>query len=428
LRRGGFSLLFSGQLISVLGDQVYGLALPWTVLADTRDPRQVAFVLTASTVPRILLLLVGGALADRLNPRVVMLGADVGRALVVGALGFTLFAGLPPLWVVVLLAGLEGAGSGLFGPGVQTLLPRLVPDEELQAANGLVMVGQNLTLAIGPVLGGIATAAQAMLAFLSDAGSFAVSALTLSGIQLPPHTKTPVSASADQSVDGQAAHRSALLYEIGAGLSYTFRMPLVRSTMMVTVLANLGFTGAVGVALVVLSRALSPSPVTLGLLVAAVGVGGVIGGLSSALLSRLRRRGTVALSLYAVSALCLALVPFAAGPAAHLPASLSVTDIARLDPATRVGAVAALLGLIGVIIGLGDTMVLTIMQQRIAPEYMSRVFSAQFLAGGIAQPLSLVASGYLTAIYGAGVTFLAGGASVLLAILLGFSSRELRTI
>src|SRR5512146_2409167 len=67
LRRRNFSLLFSGQLISVLGDQVYSLALPWTVLAVTGDPRQMALVLTAAAIPRVALLLVGGALSDRLN-------------------------------------------------------------------------------------------------------------------------------------------------------------------------------------------------------------------------------------------------------------------------------------------------------------------------------------------------------------------------
>src|SRR5579862_4640521 len=84
LRHRNFALLFGGQLISMLGDQAYSLALPWTVLAVTGDPGKMAIVLAAGAVPRTLLLLLGGALADRLSPRIVMLSADLGRMLVVG--------------------------------------------------------------------------------------------------------------------------------------------------------------------------------------------------------------------------------------------------------------------------------------------------------------------------------------------------------
>lgn len=422
LRRRNFSLLFSGQLISVLGDQVYGLALPWTILVVTHDPRQVAIVLAAGAVARVLLLLIGGALADRLNPRIVMLVADAGRAVVVAALAIILVFGLPPLWIVASLAALEGAGSGLFGPGIPSLLPRILPEEELPAGNGLVMVLQYSTLAIGPLLGGVATAAQATLAFLADAGSFIVSALALFAMRLPP-TGPLANTGAHQMTGGEATNaRKSLFGEIRTGLAYTFGHPLIRSTMMVTVLGNLGFAGTLGVALIVLSRNLSPSAVTLGILLAAAGVGGVVGGLAAGLLGRLRRRGVAGLLLFGVSGILMAFVPVAAGPAGRLPVELALSTNAHI------ALVAGLLGVVGLILALGDTMFITVMQQRIAPEYMARVFSAQFVAGGISQPLSLVGAGYLAAVYGPGVAFLAGAGVLLLGIVLGLLSRELREI
>jgi MFS family permease len=416
LRRLNFALLFSGQLISVIGDQVYAVALPWTVLAVTHDPRQMAIVLTAGAVPRVLLLLVGGALADRLNPRVVMLAADAGRAAVVGALGVALFSGLPPLWVVATLAALEGAGTGLFGPGVQALLPRIVPQDELTAANGLMMVVQYATLAIGPVLGGVATAAQATIAFLADAASFVVSTLSLAGIRLPR----------SRSATGPVApaERKHLLADIGAGMRYTFATPLVRATMLVTIFANLGFTGVFSVALVVLSRNLSPNPVTLGLLLAAIGVGGIIGGLSAGLLARLRRRGVLGLALFALGGALMGAVPFVAGPAGHL----AIAPNLDLDQHMRIILIAVLLGILGLTLAIGDTMFLTVMQQRIAPEYLARVLSLQFLAGGIGQPLSLVVAGAVVAAYGPGVVFIIGSGLALFAIALGALSREVRDI
>src|SRR5262249_31372468 len=71
-----FTLLFVGQIISSLGDQAYGLELPWTALVATGDPRQMAAVLAAEALLRVLFLLLGGALADRLGPRLVVLVAD----------------------------------------------------------------------------------------------------------------------------------------------------------------------------------------------------------------------------------------------------------------------------------------------------------------------------------------------------------------
>jgi MFS family permease len=438
LRSRNFSLLFWGQFISALGDQAYGLALPWTVLIVTKDPGQMAVVLAAEALPRVLFLLIGGALADRLSPRVVMLVADLGRAAVVAALGITLFVGLPPLWVVALLAALQGVGSGLFNPGTLAILPRVVDAAALPAANGLMQIVQFLSLTLGPVLGGIATAQAAIVAFLADAGSFLVSALTLFGIRLPKPQLAPSTARSDAAAavaaDAAAGKPSNMRAEIGAGIRYAFRTPLLRTTMSVTVLANFALSGAFGVALVVLIKQLANSAIALGLVTAALGVGGILGGLGAALLARVPRRGVVALVLWMVMAVAIAAVPVAAGVHVSLPFGLDISPLRatlRIDTLgldARIGLMAALLGLVGFILSIGDTMFITIMQQRIAPDYMARVFSVQMVAGGVTQPLSLVAAGYIAATYGAGVVFLAAGAVFLLAISIGLSSRELRRV
>lgn len=409
LRRRNFSLLFVGQLISALGDQAYAIALPWTVLAVTGDVRQMAVVLTAGAAARVLAMLIGGVLADRLSPRLIMLVADFGRAGVVGALGMALFIELPPLWVVALLAGLEGIGSGLFTPGAGAITPTLVPEDELTSANGMMQVIQFLSLVFGPVLGGIATAAQASIAFLADGASFFVSGLSLAGMRVPRRART--------------AERKSMAGDIGAGVRYALSMPLLRTTMVVTIFGNFGFAGALGVGLVVLSRNLSNNPVTLGIFFTAVGVGGIIGGISASLLARMKRRGLVALALWVVVAAILGFIPLAAGSAASaLPVELAVpADL-------RVPLVAVAMGLIGLVLALTDTVFITVMQQQIAADYMARVMSIQFLAGGITQPLALVAAGYAVVRFGPGGTFLAAGVTMLIAALIGLSSRALRQV
>ncbi len=430
LRRRNFSLLFSGQVISMLGDQAYGLALPWTVLAVTGDPRQVGIVLAAATVPRVALLLFGGALADRLSPRVVMIFADLMRVLVVGALGVTLFRGLPPLWIVAILAGLEGAGTGLFQPGSQALLPKTVSEAELPAGNGLMMIIQFLSLTLGPLLGGVATAAEASFAFLADAASFGVSALTLFGIRLPTPRASQAQALQDVETDGEAAipatpattPKPGIFKEIGAGFRYALTLPLLRTAMIITIMGNFAFAGALNVALIVLSRALSPSPVTLAYILMAGGVGGIIGGLSAGLLSGLKRRGIVALCLWVVIALLLMAMPLLAGPVSGLP------TLILLPLVWRVPAVALALGLSALLLALTDTMFLTVMQQVISLDYMARVFSIQFLMGGVSQPLSLVLAGIVSATWGSGAAFIIGGAVLILGALYGLASPALRRL
>jgi MFS family permease len=429
-RRRNFRLLYLGQLISSLGDQAYALALPWTVLVATGDPRQMAIVLAAEAAPRVLFLLLGGALADRLGPRLIMLVADLGRAGVVAALGVTLFVGLPPLWVVAILAGLQGVGSGLFQPGSQALIPQTASDEELPAANGFMQTIQYLSLTIGPALGGIATAAQASIAFLADAASFAVSALTLFAMRLPRRTAGQ-RADLESTADDAAKRDTGLLGAVGAGVKYAFGHPLIRVGMAVTVLANFALSGALTVAIVVLINQMTHNALALGLVFGAAGVGGVLGGLSAGLLGRLPRRGVVALSLWIVMATLLTLIPFVAGLVNQWPLDVDVLSLLPLgtaDVTTRVLVIAALLGLIGFVLAIGDTMFLTIFQQRSAPEYLARVFSVQFVAGGITQPLSLVAAGIITAAYGVETAFLASGAILLIAIVVGLSSRELRRV
>jgi hypothetical protein len=153
--------------------------------------------------------------------------------------------------------------------------------------------------------------------------------------------------------------------------------------------------------------------------------------LSAGLLGRLPRRGVIALSLWIIMAALLALMPLVSGLVGQWPVDfdlLTVLPLGTLDTTTRLVAIGVLLGMIGFVLALVDTMFLTIFQQRIAPEFLARVFSVLFVAGGIAQPLALVVAGLVTATYGVEAAFLASGAILLVAIVVGLSSRELRRV
>jgi MFS family permease len=557
-------------------------------------------VLAAEAIPRVALLPVGGALADRVNPRVVMVVADVGRAVVVGAIGATLLFGLPPLWIMAALAGLHGAGSGLFLPGSQAIVPRTVENQEVSAANGLMQIIVWLTLIVGPVVGGAIVAAQAAVAFFLDGATFVISAITLLAMRLRPrfsdavaadttaggaHARSaedtladdgvemgamaavaneeepagvaiwtttgpllaamsgppaltepsggvsaqvaeepaephdgnaghapqappealananePASASLEEAQTGDLGESSAttavledsqdaeqapsgdsmpapvppaaahdadngdrdvapddaasesersvsMSREIGAGVAYALGQPLTRTVLIMSVLGNLAYTGVFGVALVLLSRALDPSPVTLGALLGACGIGGILGGLAAGPIGRLRRRTLLILFFWLTMAIAFALVPIVAGGAARLPfpvdlsavnfgevaiggaqvGALNLGDVVSgLSPGQRLGAVAVLLGGISAVIATGETTLVTILQQRAPAELLARVFSVQFMAAGVTQPLSLIGAGLVAATYGPGVTFIGAAALFFIAAVIGLATPAVR--
>ena len=86
LRVRNFRLLIGGQMVSTIGDMFYAVALPWFVLSSGGTPTDLGIVLAAYGIPRAGSVLLGGALSDRIQPRLMMLVADIARALLVGGL------------------------------------------------------------------------------------------------------------------------------------------------------------------------------------------------------------------------------------------------------------------------------------------------------------------------------------------------------
>ena len=98
LKTRDFRLLFTGEGVSLLGDQFYFIALPWLVLELTSSTVVLGVVLALQGIPRAAFMLVGGAVTDRFSPRRVMIGSNVARLAIVSALSALVFAGSVPTW------------------------------------------------------------------------------------------------------------------------------------------------------------------------------------------------------------------------------------------------------------------------------------------------------------------------------------------
>jgi MFS family permease len=176
-----FRLYFTARVVSLLGDAMLQVALTVAVLQAGYGPSGVGFALAAWLVPVALLVLFGGALADRFEPLRLMVAADLVRAVAQSVFAVAFATGAPALWQILALQAAGGAATALFTPGNATVVPRLGTD--VQSANAGLRIAEAVTTLLGPALGGVLLGLfGAASVFGADAGSFALSALCLSVI------------------------------------------------------------------------------------------------------------------------------------------------------------------------------------------------------------------------------------------------------
>jgi MFS family permease len=179
-----FSLYFVARAISLLGDAMIPVAAALAVGA-VYGASGVGYVLAVWTAPFVLLVVVGGVLSDRFGARSLMVGADLVRIVTQGTIAAGFLVGTPPIWLLLVASALAGSAAAMFQPGVNGIMPFVARD--LQRANATVKVADAMAGLIGPAAAGVVVAlAGAGVVLLFDAATFAVSALCLLLLRLPP--------------------------------------------------------------------------------------------------------------------------------------------------------------------------------------------------------------------------------------------------
>jgi DHA3 family macrolide efflux protein-like MFS transporter len=170
------ALLWSGQVLSAIGDYFYQIAVIWIAVKVAGSAGSI--VVAAQSGAALVFGLLGGVYADRWNRRTTMMMVDVVRAIAVGILPILALIGALQLWHLVLVAIVLGSLGSLFNPALQASLPALAGDERtLQATNGLMDITRRLARALGPSLAGVLVALMPLTQFFSlDAISFGISA------------------------------------------------------------------------------------------------------------------------------------------------------------------------------------------------------------------------------------------------------------
>ena len=180
LRERSFRLLLTGQAISIIGDAIAMIAIPFAILEMGGSVGEVGLVLAARAIPNAIFLLVGGVWADRLPRRLVMLASDVMRGVIMFATFLVLISDVGSIWVLVALMAAYGVGEAFFRPALSGVIPQTVSPARLQEAYGLLATTPALGIAVGGAIGGVLVALISPAGAIAfDAVSFGVSALCL---------------------------------------------------------------------------------------------------------------------------------------------------------------------------------------------------------------------------------------------------------
>jgi MFS family permease len=306
-RHRDYRLLFAGQLVSAFGNFLTYVALPVHIYNLTRSSAIVGLLGTAQLVPLALTALWGGAFADTIDRRKLLLGAEA--LLLAGSLALAVNSARPHPSVALLfvVAALMSAVNGFHGPALESLTPRLVTVEELPAVSALASLRGTTAAIAGPSLAGFCIAAAGMpFTFAVDAGTFVVSLLALSLIRrMPP-------------ADGAGR---AGLSSILEGLRYAASRPELIGTYVVDIVAMIF---AMPMAVFPALAAQWASSSAAGYLFSAMSAGALLVTVFSGWTKKVERRGAAVVLAAATWGSAIAALGFARS----LPAALACLAVA----------------------------------------------------------------------------------------------------
>ncbi|HID92775.1 MAG TPA: MFS transporter, partial [bacterium (Candidatus Stahlbacteria)] len=189
-RNRDFILLWLGQLVSETGNRVYSLALMWWALTATGSALKMGTVMAFWTIPFVVLGPVAGAWVDRHNRKVIIVGMDVVRGIIVVIVATLAFMNRLLLWHVYLAISFESIGTAFFMPAVTATIPNIVSKKDLTKANSLSQLVRSVVGVAGPALGGLLIAIVGIPAvFLINGISYLLSAGSETFIRVPPLTR-----------------------------------------------------------------------------------------------------------------------------------------------------------------------------------------------------------------------------------------------
>jgi predicted MFS family arabinose efflux permease len=386
-----FKCLLAARTLSVLGNGFGRVALAFSVLDATgATPVDLSVVLACQALPQLAFVLVGGVIADRARRHRLMVMAELTAAAAWAALTYLGSLHVVELAPMAVAAVVAGTATALFAPAMTGLVPELVEPGQLQRANALIRVGQNVALLVGLSGAGLVVSAVGpTMALLLNALSFLVSAALISRVRIPDRPRG----------------RSALAADLRTGLGEFF----ARQWLWVVV-TQFAFVVA----------AMNATSGVLGPLAAAEDLGGP-------------RAWAVLATAQAVGAIAGAGLATRLRPRRPILVAVLVSTVAGLPMLLLAGrapllVIAGLMCLSGVATDIFSVLWSTTMQRRVPADVISRVSSVDLFGSLALAPLGLLAAGPLAARFGTGYALYGCAAMIFASAACALLSPEVRRL
>ena len=393
LRERNFRWFFLSRLVNMLGTTMATVALAFAVLEIADDSATaLGQVLAARTIPTVIFLLGGGVIADRFPRRVVLQFSNVGAGLIQGALALLVITGAAELWMLIVLSAFQGVVSAVAFPAMSSIMPQLVPRDQLQQANALQSLIRGGLNVLGPTIGALlVVTVGAGWALMADALTWLVAAAMLLGVRIPPRPE-------------RRADAPSALTDLREGWTF-FR----QTTWLWVVVVAFGFLNAVqSGALFTLGPAVAKDTFGeqgWGLVLSAESVGLL---LMTVIMLRVPLQRPLLYGMLGIATLGLPIFMLGAHPV--LPFLIVAMFIAGIG--TEVFSIGWNLA----------------MQENIDEDMLSRAYSYDALGSFVAMPLGQLAFGPLGAVFGYRDVLMVSGVAYVVVCVLTLASRSVRTL
>lgn len=377
-----FRVLISALSISIFGSGMWAVAMVYEVIHLGGGPLELSLVATAASVGLVGFVLAGGIAADRFPQRLLIIAVEGANLAVIATVTLLAMLNVLQLWHLAIGAFILGVGQAFFFPAYSAILPRILPAEDLLAANGMEgTVRPILQQAAGPAIAGIlvaafspahAVAGVAACHFLAFAILNFLGPRRLDGPEKPSETPVPRS----------------FLRDLREGFSYTIRTPWLLWTLIWACLSVLFLIGPIEVLLPFVVRdQLGGDSRVFGFLLAVMGVGSAVAALATASFPLPRRYLTVMVVTWGLG-------------------SLPVAAIGFMDNVWLLGG--AML-IFGVTEGMGTVIWGTLLQRRVPRHLLGRISSLDFFVSLALMPVSMALAGPVAEVVPIWLIFLVAG-------------------
>jgi MFS family permease len=284
-RNRDFLLLWGGEVISTLGSQISLVAFPLLVLATTHSPAKAGLVGFANQVPVLAFYLPAGLLVDRHDRRAIMIMSSIAGGLAMASVPIAIALGRLPFGQILVVAFIAGVRQVLYSVAEQGALPLVVaPDQLGEAVTGNQARGEAALLA-GPPLGGLLFGLARAVPFAVDAVSYLFSAV---GARL---VRTPLQ-------EPRVAERTAGAWtEITEAMRWFWSQPFLRASALAVAATNFTVV-AEELVLIIRAREHGASPAAVGVMLALIGLGGLIGAVIASQITRRVRSQVIVIGLF----------------------------------------------------------------------------------------------------------------------------------